>query len=224
MADPPKDFKVYCIYNKDTFEVYSIFKYREDALNSKDNCLIEYDKNPTEYNIRKITGQVRITDFVYVVRISNNGFPYVAFSKDEAERYYDAKLCNLKLNQSITLYKYFVYDHCTGDESPHININSSGCDKKESSVIMIEESSLYISAFVKDLNFNLAKILIVRAIIPDSGRVDYELGTIETSTDSPIIEFRFVLDKVNNETEPEFKERCFEKMRDMLIQRTKGKL
>ena len=89
---------------------------------------------------------------------------------------------------------------------------------------MLTEDKIYVSCFVKDLNFDLARILVIDNIFPDTDRTYYEIGHIEMTSHCPIVEFRFILDKLNDETENEFKERCFYKMRDLLMQRTRGKI
>ena len=94
---------------------------------------------------------------------------------------------------------------------------------KDKKFTTMDKNKVYVSCFVKDLNFELARILIISDIYPSSDKVDYENETIDTSSHCPLIEFRFTLDKVNDESDIELRERCFAKMRELLIERTKGK-
>jgi hypothetical protein len=144
-------------------------------------------------------------------------------SDEKAAKCYDSRLRHLSMGRVLKFLRAPVYNHFIKEKAKYVTIKEFNPDFTEGNRVAMDEKKLYISSFVKDLNFNLAKILTLKSILPDSDRVDYEFGTIEVTTDSPVIEFRFTLDKVE-ETEAEFKERCFNKMRDLLIQRTKGKL
>ena len=164
---------------------------------------------------------------VYIVAEINNKGEWISIhhflSVEKALKRYYSKLSSLSMGTTLKLLRSPIYKYANRKKAEFTTITEFNPDFTEGNRVAMDEKKLYISSFVKDLNFNLAKILTLKSILPDSGRVDYEFGTIEVTTDSPVIEFRFTLDKVE-ETEEEFKERCFNKMRDLLIQRTKGKL
>lgn len=224
--DKPPTKPIYVIMSKETDEDYSFFLDEADAESSLADFPI-IDKNPNNYLVYRIEPSgydvcnYKRVESIYRVRTDHSRY---FFNVEPALEYYHAKLQHLKINETISLVRARVNNHATKRPAEFVTVASynPNCHAKENS--KMDETKIYVSSFVKDLNFQLAKILVLKAIIPDSERVDYELGAIEVTNDSPVIEFRFKLDTVEAETEVQFKERCFEKMRDLLIKRTKGKL
>ena len=235
MSDKEVLKKIYAIWPKDGFKLpYAFYLNKRDAEDSLKNMNPIYNDqiDPNDYYISEIqfteneleTCNLSRVESVYLVieqRPDEALIIYLYLSFDKAYGFYNKCLKSIPKGTHLSIERTLIYKY----------YNKKRCEFKEvvrniypkESLNKMDESKLYISSFVKDLNFNLAKILTLKSIIPDSGRVDYEFGTIEVTTDSPVIEFRFTLDD-KEETEAEFKERCFEKMRDLLIQRTKGKL